>query len=275
MSATVGFTWRRTRDLPMKQRIVAIVALLLVVSATGQVRLDKPSGPPGRQRKPSKGAAEFTFVRTIYNSPFRGWRGSWATDFPEADYHFILGVRYWSGANLDISEKPLQMQIMDPKLFDYPLIYFVEPGYLELSDEEAHRLREYCLRGGFLFLDDFWGDYEWENVREQMRKVFPDWGIRDLPLDHSVFHSYFDIDEVVQVPGIWAWLGRGVTHEKGGIVPHYMGIEDPRGRLVAFIARNCDLGDAWEWIDDRRYPMKYGLAAYRVGINVITYAMTH
>ena len=97
----------------MKRRIVAIAALLLVVSAIGQVRLDKPSGPPGRQRKPSKGPAEFTFVRTIYNSPFRGWRGSWATDFPEADYHFVLGVRYWSGANLDISEKPLQMQIMD------------------------------------------------------------------------------------------------------------------------------------------------------------------
>ena len=73
----------------MKQRIVAIAVFLLVVSATGQVRMDKPSGPPGRQRKPSKGAAEFTFVRTIYNSPFRGWRGSWATDFPEADYHFI------------------------------------------------------------------------------------------------------------------------------------------------------------------------------------------
>jgi hypothetical protein len=259
----------------MKRRIVAIAALLLVVSAIGQVRLDKPSGPPGRQRKPSKGPAEFTFVRTIYNSPFRGWRGSWATDFPEADYHFVLGVRYWSGANLDISEKPLQMQIMDEKLFGYPLIYFVEPGYMELADEEAQRLREYVLRGGFLFLDDFWGDYEWENVRAQMRKVFPDCDIRDLPLDHSIFHSYFDIDEVVQVPGIGAWLGRGITYEKGGIVPHYMGIEDQKGRLLAFIARNCDLGDAWEWIDDQRYPMKYGLAAYRVGINVIEYAMTH
>ena len=105
-------------DAPMKRRIVAIAALLLVVSAIGQVRLDKPPGSAGRQRKPSKGPAEFTFVRTIYNSPFRGWRGSWATDFPEADYHFVLGVRYWSGANLDISEKPLQMQIMDEKLFE-------------------------------------------------------------------------------------------------------------------------------------------------------------
>jgi hypothetical protein len=90
-----------------------------------------------------------------------------------------------------------------------------------------------------------------------------------------VFHSYFDIDKVVQVPGIRAYLGRGVTYERGGIVPHYMGIQDAKGRLVTFIARNCDLGDAWEWIDDPRYPMEYGLAAYRVGLNVIMYAMTH
>jgi hypothetical protein len=66
-----------------------------------------------------------------------------------------------------------------------------------------------------------------------------------------------------------------VTHEKGGRVPHFMGIQDASGSLLAFIARNCDMGDAWEWIDDPRYPLKYGLAAYKVGINVVMYAMTH
>ena len=76
------------------------------------------------------------------------------------------------------------------------------------------------------FLDDFWGDYEWENVQEQMQRVFPEYKIKDLPCGHSIFHCYFDINEVVQVPGIGSWLGRGVTHEKGGIVPHYMGIQD-------------------------------------------------
>jgi hypothetical protein len=264
--------------------IFAIVAFLLIVSASGQTRLgegpdrDERKKQVSSKRQAAKGPGEFTFVRTIYGSPFRGRRGgwgSWATDFPEADYHFILGVRYWSGSNLNIADKPVQLPILDEKLFDYPLLYFVEPGYMELSEEEAKRLREYVLRGGFLFLDDFWGDYEWENVREQMRKVFPEYSIEDLPLDHAVFHSYFDIEKVVQVPGIGAWLYGGVTHEKGGIVPHYMGIQNQEGKLLSFIARNCDLGDAWEWIDDRRYPIQYGLAAYRVGINVIIYAMTH
>jgi hypothetical protein len=222
-------------------------------------------------------SSEFTFVRTVYNSGMRGFGrrgGTWATDFPNADYHFIAGIRFWSGAILDISPKPAQIRILDERIFDYPLIYFVEPGFLELSDEEALRLREYVLRGGFLFLDDFWGDYEWENVRTQLKKIFPAWTPEDLPLDHPLFHCYFDIDQVIQIPGIGAWLS-GSTSEKGGIVPHYMGVQNDKGRVVTFITRNCDLGDAWEWINDQRYPLKYGLAAYRLGINVITYAMTH
>lgn len=257
----------------MKHLLPGLVACTFAAIAAPQ-HIQVPPSP-----LPEHG--EFTFVRTIYSSPLRGWgrrwggRGSWATDFPAADQHFIAGIRYWSGTTLEVSRDPLQLQIADGKLFHYPLIYFVEPGYLELSDEEALRLREYVRRGGFLFLDDFWGDYEWDNVRLQMRKVFPDYVIEDLPLTHAVFHSYFDINEVVQVPGIGAWLGRGVTYEKGGVVPHYMGITDRNQRLVAFIARNCDLGDAWEWIDDLSYPMRYGLAAYQVGINVIMYAMTH
>jgi hypothetical protein len=252
--------------------------LLLAAGAPGQAgRGGQGRRFTGPEPEIPPTSSEFTFVRTVYSSPLRGFGrrgGSWATDFPQADYHFIAGIRFWSGANLDISPKPAQIRIMDERLLDYPLIYFVEPGFLELSDEEALKLREYVSRGGFLFLDDFWGDYEWENVQRQLRKVFPQWAPVDLPLAHPLFHCYFDIDSVIQVPGIGAWMS-GSTYEKGGIVPHYMGIQNDRDRVVAFIARNCDLGDAWEWIDDPQYPLKYGLAAYRLGINVITYAMTH
>ena len=262
--------------MKMKRWLVSLAIFLIIISAWGQARMGGALRRPLREPKPSEGPGEFTFVRTIYSSPFRGrgW-GSWATDFPEADYHFIQGVRLWTTINLNIAEKPEQIKILDEKIFHYPLLYFVEPGFMELSDEEALRLREYIMRGGFIFLDDFWGEREWDNVRQQMRKIFPEYNVTDLPLDHPVFHSYFDIDEVVQVPGIGSWLQRGVTHEKGGVVPHYMGISNDAGRLIIFISRNCDLGDAWEWINDPRYPLKYGLAAYRLGVNVIIYAMTH
>ena len=220
---------------------------------------------------------EFTFARTIYDSPFGSYRrrGMWAVDFPEADNNLIVGLREWAGTNLKIAPRPEQVPIMDDKLFDYPMIYFVEPGFLELSDEQAARLREYVARGGFMFFDDFWGDYEWDNLETQLHKIWPDRQAKDLPLSHPVFHSYLDIDEIVQVPNIMNARRGGDTSEKGGIVPHNRGIEDKNGRLVVFISYNCDLGDAWEWINDPSYPAKYGLPAYKTAINVIIYAMSH
>jgi hypothetical protein len=244
----------------------------------GGQRRGRPSQePPPAPAGPAWPSGEFTFTRTIYRSPYsygRRWGGAWATDYPEADDHFITGIREWAGTNLNVSARPERVEIMDERLFDFPLIYFVEPGFMELSDEEAARLREYAARGGFMFFDDFWGEAEWQNVTEQMKKVFPEYEAKELALTHPVFHSYLDIEEVVQVPNIFN-AQRGVTHEKGGVTPYYMGIENKDGRLVAFFARNSDLGDAWEWINDSRYPVRYGLAAYKVGINVVIYAMSH
>ncbi|PWT91289.1 MAG: transmembrane prediction [Blastocatellia bacterium] len=239
-------------------------------------------GLPNDQTGASFG--EYTFVRTIYDSPARAYGygyygrrgGTWSTDYPNADNNFIVGLREWAGTNLKIAPRPEQIPIMDDRIFDYPIIYFVEPGFLELSDEQAARLREYVARGGFMFFDDFWGVYEWENLETQLKKIWPEGGYtpKDLPLSHPIFHSYLDVEEVVQVPNIYN-AQRGVTSEKGGIVPHYMGVEDPHSRIVTFISFNCDLGDAWEWINDPSYPVKYGLPAYKLGINVVIYAMSH
>ncbi len=216
---------------------------------------------------------EFTFARLRYD----GWsrREGWTTDYPKADSQFIYGLRNWINSRLEISDDPTAVSMDKKELFQHPFIYVVEPGYMELSTEDAANLREYLLRGGFLMLDDFWGSYEWENVREQLQKVLPDYQIRELPLDHPIFHCYFDIDEVLQVPQVNNYLNWGRTHEKDGYVPHYMGITDDKDRVMVFIARNTDNGDAWEWIDDPRYPLKYGLGAYRLGMNCIVYAMTH
>ncbi len=297
-------TGSRASRLALRAALPVLLVALALVPATGQRPEGfggespfggrSPFGTPRRQRPPVMtpdgparparpadrsrfGSGEFSFTRIIYRSPYsygRRWGGAWATDFPEADDHFITGVREWAGTNLNVAPRPEQVEIMDERLFDYPLAYIVEPGYMELSDEEAARLREYAARGGFLFFDDFWGEAEWQNVREQMKKAFPEYEPKELPLTHPVFHSYLDIEEVVQVPNIYN-AQRGVTAEKGGTTPFYMGIEDKQGRLIAFFARNSDLGDAWEHINDSRYPVRYGLAAYKVGINVVIYAMSH
>ena len=266
--------------------LLFVLLLLALISAAGQGRVEgfgggASFGLPHPSRLPTGGdgsIGEFTFVRAVYDSPHspynRAYGGAWRVDFPEADAHFVTGVREWAGTNLRVSPHTEQLRVTDERIFDHPLVYVVEPGHMELSDEEAASLREYLLRGGFLFLDDFHGDAEWERVRGQLKKVMPEYEVKDLPLTHPIFHSYFDISEVVQVPGV-ASLVRGVTYEKGGVTPHYMGLEDENGRLLIFLTRNCDLGDAWEWINDSRYPVRYGLVAYKVGVNVVTYAMSH
>lgn len=281
-----GLATQRTRRKPgWKATPLSLLLLaLLLIPTFGQGQLDdlrsfrqrRRSETPTEPTGPSFG--EYTFVRTIYDSPFRGYGyrrgGTWSTDYPNADNNFIVGLREWAGTNLKIAPRPEQIAIMDDRIFDYPIIYFVEPGFLDLSDEQAARLREYVARGGFMFFDDFWGVYEWQNLETQLHKVWPDYKAKDLPLSHPIFHSYLDVEEVVQVPNIYNAI-RGETSEKGGIVPHYMGVEDKNGRLVTFISFNCDLGDAWEWINDPRYPVKYGLPAYKLGINVVIYAMSH
>jgi hypothetical protein len=274
--------WKMNQSA-LRLTLSALLGSLLLVPTSAQRPFDDPGSfrrRPTLVRPEASGPSfgEFTFVRTIYDSPYGGYgyrrRGSWAIDFPEADNNFIVGLREWAGTNLKIAPRPEQIAIMDDRLFDYPLIYFVEPGTLELSDEQAARLREYVARGGFMFFDDFWGVYEWENLETQLHKIWPDYKAKDLPLSHPIFHSYLDVEEVVQVPNIFN-AQRGQTSEKGGVVPHYMGVEDKNGRLVTFISFNCDLGDAWEWINDPSYPVKYGLPAYKLGINVIIYAMSH
>ena len=271
---------------PLFVFLCLIVALIIPTLA--QRPLDDFSNFRQRRRPTTtnepaaKSYGEYTFVRTIYDSPQRGYGrrgygyggGTWTTDYPEADNNFIVGLREWAGTNLKIAPRPEALEILDDRIFDYPILYVVEPGFMDLSTEQAARLREYIMRGGFIFLDDFWGEYEWDNVQEQFHKIVPEFEIKDLPLSHPIFHSYLDVEEVVQVPNVYN-ASRGVTSEKGGIVPHYMGVENKNGRLVAFIARNCDLGDAWEWINDPVYPVKYGLPAYKVGINVVIYAMSH
>src|ERR1051325_6656558 len=105
---------------------------------------------------------EYTFVRTIYDSPSRGRRGygygggTWTTDYPEADNNFIVGLREWAGTNLKIAPRPEALEILDDRIYDYPILYVVEPGFMELSPQPPARLREYLMRGGFFFIDDFW-----------------------------------------------------------------------------------------------------------------------
>jgi hypothetical protein len=238
----------------------------LIVSAAAFVLVNARTdlgGPPAQE-------PEFTFLRLVYPS----WRGnSWATDYPKADHQFLYGLRKLSDFTFVNSDQKA-LTITDPDLFQYPFVYAVEVGRMYLEDREVASLREYLKRGGFLVVDDFHGPYEWQNFYLQIKKVLPEYEPFDLPPDHPIFHCYYDIDELIQVPGL-QYLYTGRTWEKGGFEARYMGIEDENGRLMVMINHNVDLGDAWEWAEQEVYPREYASLAFQLGINYIIYSMTH
>src|SRR5262249_41684680 len=126
--------------------------------------------------------------------------GRWMMDAWDADIQYMWGIQRLTNINLSVQPHPVPIMWTD--LYKYPYIYMVEPGYLKLSDAEAARLREYLLRGGFLHADDFHGAREWANFANQMRKVFPDRQVVDLTPSHEIFHTFFDIDRIIQVPNV-------------------------------------------------------------------------
>ena len=179
------------------------------------------------------GPHEFYFTRAIYSS---GWGWSrWATDYPKADRQFMTVVNRL----IDIDGSPYEnaVRLDDPRIRDFPFLYALEVGDISLSQAEIDGLRNYLLAGGFLVIDDFWGSWEWAAFEQQIRKVFPEHPIIDVPLDHPVFNAVYRIDEVMQVPAIGNYWG-GRTWERDGYEAHVRGIFDEKGRLMVLINWN-------------------------------------
>jgi len=152
----------------------------------------------------------------------------------------------------------------------------VEPGQLLLNRQEVERLREFLLRGGFLHADDFWGLYQLQHFFDQMGKVFPDRKIEPVPMTDEIFHTFYDIDTIMQIPNVSNGCYGGRTWESPtDTAPRIFGIRDDNGRLMVIITYNSDLGDAWEHMDNGCYPEKFSGQAYRMGINFVIYSMSH
>ena len=214
----------------------------------------------------------FTFVRLRHHHPL------WATDYPDADIN--LSRRLDSVTSLDVSPDGVVLDPADPKLGDYPFAYLSANGLWTLSDSHVTALRRYLENGGFLMIDDSWGEEEGKNVISQMKRVLPNHTPKELPLQHKIFHCVFDLTEKPQVCGIYYALnGRadGVTWERPDAKDvSYQGITNDSGRLTVLICHNTDLADGWERVDDDAwYAQEFSeKRAFPMGINTIFYAMT-
>jgi hypothetical protein len=232
----------------------------------------------------------FTFVRIRYSTGYGGGGygggrgrgrsgGSWATDYPDSDLNFSFRLQQLT--SMEVEPEGIILELTDPELVNYPFIYIVEPGRLFFSEEEVECLRRYLLNGGFLMVDDFWGEAEWDNFYYEIKRVFPDREPVEVGLSHQIFHAVFDLKERPQIPNIGLALrGRsyGITWEREDAKQvHYKAIYDNNGRMMAFICHNTDLGDGWEeeGVDEWYFHEFSEKKAYPLGINIVFYAMTH
>jgi hypothetical protein len=222
--------------------------------------------------------AEWVFARLMY--PSIGWGGqwqfggtSWTIDYPRGDRHIAALVRRLSVIDARSVEQAVNLDEGDD-VFYWPWLYAVEVGQWDLTDAQAAKLREYLLRGGFLMVDDFHGSREWTVFVESMRRVFPDRPIVDLPDDDPIFHTFWDLEERQQIPGL-QYVYSGRRFEQDGFDAHWRGIYDDEGRVMVAICHNMDLGDAVEHSDTPQYPQEYSAVAMRTFLNYIVYSMTH
>jgi hypothetical protein len=261
--------------------------MMALVLFAQRSRFEEPDAEP---RPSFRRDAEFHFIRTEYTDlpqyhrrfgyASRDGRGEgwWIVDWPDADDHFSTGVQRLT--RVDTGD-PLHFRLTDDRLFDYPWIYATQTGWWGLSDQEILRLREYLMRGGFLVVDDFWGDEAWNVFEQTMARVLPGHPITDIAETDSVMHVLYDIQDKDRtfIPGS-RHLRRGaggqtIVVQPEGSEPAWKAIYDDRNRMVVAVNFDTDVGDAWEFADVPYYPEKMTTLAYRYGINYLIYSMTH
>jgi hypothetical protein len=222
----------------------------------------------------------FTFVRIQYRSTVDRSSYAWWTDYPDADLNLSWRLHQLTSMQVDPDGKVLQLT--DPELFNYPFAFMSGVPAIVLSEAEILALRRYLLNGGFVMVDDFWGEENWDYFnREVIQRVLPGCEAVELPLDHAIFHCVFDLKEKPQIPSVYFAVRNrdtGITWEEpDGQIPHYRALMDEKGRLMMLLCHNTDLGDGWEEeATDPWYFAEFSeKKAYPLGINILFYVMTH
>ncbi len=272
-------------------------AFLILVFAAGTALADADRFSLFRKKSNVRIQNKFTFVRVEYDS--EGYDGEsgyfyegrywlrWETDYPEADENFTFRLSELTA--LDPNPRSEKRRLTDPDLADFPLLYMCDVGWMKLSDKERKGLREHLLSGGFLWVDDFWGDAEWANFEREMGEVLPGKPWRDIPATHPILNVVFQLKECPQVPARdfairgWKFDPPDIHKAEGGFFGatnvdkvNFRGWFDDKGRLMVVCTHNTDLGDGFEREGlEEWYFETYSIPAYAMGVNIVVYALTH
>lgn len=268
-------------------RWLGLALVLIGLAAEAQFRGGGWRSPSGRGNIPTWQFDErfeqdqFRFVRAA----FSGRRG-WQIDYPNADLNF--SYRLSELTSMKVHPDPHALSLTDPDLPNYPFLFMIDPRSIELNEMETEALRNYLLNGGFLMVDDFWGDQMWNHIYRVMKRVLPDVEPVSLPHDHPIFSIVFPLDGPPQVPSEDSAERTRNTPDPYRTWEDEIGYERPQpadfrayfdsnGRMMAIICWNTDLSDGWEeegvspWFFEN-FSQKF---SYPMGINILFYVMTH
>jgi hypothetical protein len=277
----------------MIKRIVVAALLATLVAATtalaqrgwGRGYGRGEGGIPPRFATPRDFDGDFQFCRLMYRQVRAHQRGlGWGTDYPDAEINFSIRISELTKTRVsrspDNEPNHFVVQPTDPALFQCPFIIMSDPGSAGFTDEDVKALRSYLLKGGFLWADDFWGPWAWEDFASEIGKVLPaaQYPIREVAADHPILKTMFTVGRIPQVPSWQYWSGSGDTSEMGAesATAHMAAISNEHGRVMVLMTHNTDISDAWEREGQNpEYFLSFSPEGYAVGLNVALYTMMH
>jgi hypothetical protein len=273
--------------IPVPRRRFAALALMVAVllaatAAHAQLGFGRRFSP--RLATSTDYDGTFHFCRGWFRNSLNGDGGGWAADYPYADINLSIRLAELTKTTVSRSAagdpNPLIIRLSDPMLYQCPFVMMTEVGSIYLDEAEIANLRTYLLKGGLLWVDDFWGTYAWNVWAAQIRKVLgpPEYPIVDLPPEHPLYNVQFRVTKTPQITNIGFWLGTGTTSERGAdsAQVNTRAILDRDGRVMVLMTHNTDFGDSWEREgEDPSFFYKFAADGYAFGINVVLYSMTH
>ena len=236
---------------------------------------------------PSMPDGHFTFCRVMYERVRTEAMGmGWVTDYPYAEINLMTRLSELTRTTVSRDERGQPnhwvVRLTDPALFNCPFIMASDAGTIGLSPEEREQLRRYLVKGGFLWVDDFWGSAAWEHWSSEIARVLPpsEYPISDVPCDDPVLRTQLTVEHVPQITNIQFWrsVGGSTTSERGSDSQdaHFRVIRDSHGRIMVVMTHNTDIADSWEREgEDPAFFRQFSPAGYAFGINVLLHAMTH
>ena len=225
----------------------------------------------------------FQYCRAFYTS---FGRGGWRTDYPGADNNFSVRLAELTRVKVKLDERRQPHHVVvplhDPLLARCPMVFMTDIETAQLTPPEVEGLREFLLKGGFLWVDDSWGSRAWNNWVEQIGRVLPpgEYPLVDIERSHPIMRTLYDVPGIPQVPNIGFWSrSSGETSERGfdSAQVYFKGIHDAQGRLMVLISHNTDISDTWEreGEEPRSFFDTFSPRGYAIGVNVVIYAMSH